>query len=121
MFSLTRRQATQATTLCLPCCTMLRSTVQVLIQDCYFTSAQAGQVVAAFNYGSDMVEAAVKVGTFFVNKPLSTHQSLCTSCAAPVFLRLRCSQAAEWQAEDVGRQRMLEYQCNCINLRSWML
>lgn len=34
---------------------------QVLIQDCYFTSAQAGQIVAAFSYGEDKVEAAVKV------------------------------------------------------------
>jgi hypothetical protein len=40
---------------------MLCCAVQVLIQDCYFTSAQAGQIVAAFSYGSDMVEAAVKV------------------------------------------------------------
>jgi len=35
--------------------------LQVLLQDCYFTSAQAGQIVAAFSYGEDKVEAAVKV------------------------------------------------------------
>lgn len=35
--------------------------VQVLLQDCYFTSSQAGQIVAAFSYGEDKVEAAVKV------------------------------------------------------------
>jgi hypothetical protein len=34
---------------------------QVLLQDCYFSSAQAGQVVASFAYGEDKVEAAVKV------------------------------------------------------------
>jgi hypothetical protein len=41
--------------------------VQVLLQDCYFTSAQAGQMVAAFSYGEDKVQAAVKV-------------SCCTGC-----------------------------------------
>lgn len=35
--------------------------LQVLLQDCYFTSAQAGQIVAALSYGEDKVEAAVKV------------------------------------------------------------
>lgn len=35
--------------------------LQVLLQDCYFTSAQAGQIVAALSYGADKVEAAVKV------------------------------------------------------------
>lgn len=37
--------------------------MQVLIRDCYFTSAQAGQIVAAFSYGEDKVESAVKVGS----------------------------------------------------------
>lgn len=35
--------------------------LQVLAQECYFTSKQAGQMVAAFSYGEDKVDAAVKV------------------------------------------------------------
>lgn len=35
--------------------------LQVLIHDCYFTSAQAGDIVGAFSYGEDKVDAAVKV------------------------------------------------------------
>lgn len=35
--------------------------LQVLYKDCYFTSAQAAELVAAFSYGEDKVDAAVKV------------------------------------------------------------
>lgn len=35
--------------------------LNVLVTDCYFTAAQARQVVAAFSYGEVKVEAAVKV------------------------------------------------------------
>jgi hypothetical protein len=38
-----------------------RGLLTVLLEDCYFTSAQAKHVVEAFNYGEDKVDAAVKV------------------------------------------------------------
>jgi len=36
--------------------------LQVLIQECFFTSAQARAIVKSFSYGEDKIDAAVKVG-----------------------------------------------------------
>jgi hypothetical protein len=46
----------------LAACTCISAQAQVLSKDCYFTSSQAAELVAAFSYGEDKVDAAVKVG-----------------------------------------------------------